>query len=142
MEKNSFWQKIFFTYILIQAGITLAMGVIGTLFTTDLYVPYEAFFLPFLFALLCLIPDFIFYSTKEPSIRRIFVEKIVRFFMLEGIVLGTQKFLSPSTPVTLMVAIGVSVAVIMLFIEIVHWLYDSREAENMNRKLREYHRKE
>lgn len=38
----------------------------------------------------------------------------------------------------LMVAIGVSVTIIAIFIQVVSWRYEEGEAETMNQKLREY----
>ena len=138
MKLDSFWKKTFFIFVLIQAGITLAMGIIGMVFMNGEQVPYIAFFFPFFFAALCLLPEFIFYLKKEPSIRELLMQKVVKLMMLAVIVLGMQKLLSPTSSLKLMVAIGVSVTIIAIFIQVVSWRYEEGEAETMNQKLREY----
>ena len=140
MNWKVFFRKMFFIFIMIQAGITLIMGTIGMCFMKDSSVPYVAFFFPFLFALLCMIPEIIFYTEKELSVKRVLFQKIMTLFLCEFIVLSIQKLFSPSTSNILMVAIGISVALLSFIIQGIIFLFEKGKANQMNQKLKDYRR--
>lgn len=142
MNHTTFWKRMFFSFVLIQAGITLAMGIIGCAMRKDAVVPYVAFFFPFLFAALCMIPQILFYTEKELTIRQTLVRRIIELALLEVIVLGGQKVLAPSTSFILFVCIGISVAGIAAIVQLIGWLYGKGEADQMNQKLQEHRRKQ
>lgn len=134
-------KKWFFSFVLVQTGITIAIGVFGTVWLKDLRVPYVSFLLPSLFAFLSLLPDLFLFSTKERGIRQTLLVDQSKLLLREGIVLGAQKLLAPGTSVQLLLTLGIMVFVIALVVKFVLWCYSVEESKLMNRKLTSYRNK-
>lgn len=134
-------KKWFFSFVLVQTGITIAIGVFGTVWLKDLRVPYVSFLLPSLFAFLSLLPDLFLFSTKERGIRQTLLVDLSKLLLREGIVLGAQKLLAPGTSVQLLLTLGIMVFVIALVVKFVLWCYSVEESKLMNRKLTSYRKK-
>lgn len=131
-------KKWFFSFVLVQNCITLAMGLIGTVGISEVRVPYFAFFLPTIFAFLSMLPDLVFLSKKERAINETLIIKFVKLVIREVIVLGAQKLLAPSTSTALLIVLGIAVFCIVTLVNLINWLFAKGESNAMNQKLEAY----
>ena len=142
MNISSFWKRMFFMFMLIEGGISITMGVGGMIMVPGETVPYYAFFIPFLFAALCMIPVMLLYTEKEMTIKQAIIRKIIMVLLLEILVLLAQRIISPSATISLYVCVFISVFVIVAVVGLITWLYDKEAADQMNEKLKKNRKKD
>lgn len=86
MELREFFKKCMIDFLLIQAGITLSIGIIGCSSSSAGRPDYSILFLPFIYAFFCLLPSFVVYSSKELSLKQMVFRKILQFLLIEAVV--------------------------------------------------------
>jgi hypothetical protein len=119
------------------AGITGAIGIIGSVFARDVRFGYEAFLSPFLFGLVAVIPSFATYSRKELSLMQMFCRLVIHFLLLEALILLFAYISGLLTSVSVTASVFLSVFIIDVTVSLVLWLNDKRVAGQLNRALRQ-----
>lgn len=135
-------KSILLEFILIQAGVTLAMGIIGTMFARDIAPGYPILFVPFVFAGIGVLPGILLNSRKELTVRQLAMRKVLHLLLMEGIVLGINYMTGALFRVEIVVGLVISVLLIYIFVSAVQLLYDKRSADKMTARLQEYREKE
>lgn len=74
-------------YFLLVTLIFAVSMIIGMIFTPGQELYYYQLIGPFFLAALCVLPTFITYSRKEPTVRQVVLRNIIRLILIEGIVL-------------------------------------------------------
>lgn len=65
MEFRIIFKKCIIDFLMIQAGITLAMGVICCINPPSAGISPYLLFMPFVYAFFCILPSFIIYSKRN-----------------------------------------------------------------------------
>lgn len=142
MELKSVLKKCILDFLMIQAGITLAIGVIGCIKTPELGVTHYSFFMPFVYAFFCVIPSLVIYSAKELSIKQMLVRKIIQFFLIELIVMLVSYMIGTLNNTFICKAILLAVAVVYIIVNVFEYLFCKSEADTMTKKLQHIKEKE
>lgn len=138
MEFVAKFKQLFLNFIFIHFGISLAMGIAGSLFDSNNRFGYEGFFAPLIYAAICVIPTAFINSEKVLTVRQVLVQKIVHVLMIEGIMYCLYFWQVEKPEIGSSVSIGVSVVVVFLLVHLIQWGYDTREANRMTAKLKTY----
>lgn len=86
MEKN--WVKKFMLdYIIVQAQVTIAIGVVGTLFARDVMIDFRYFFLPLILGFIYMLPCLPLFFKEDMTVVQIWLQRIVELILIEA---GTQ----------------------------------------------------
>lgn len=135
--KDFLIREVLVSYLLTVAGITGAIGIIGSLFAGETRFGYEAFLSPFLFGLVAVIPSFATYSRKELSTRQMFCRLVIHFLLLEALILLFAYITGLLTSFSVTASVFLSVFIIDVTVSLVLWLNDRRVAGQLNRALRQ-----
>lgn len=131
-----------FDFLLIQAGIALAMGIIGCLKPPQDGLPYYIFFMPFVYAFFCTLPGCVTYSSRELSIREMSVRMGIEFILDEAAALGVAYFTGALDSGFMVIAIIIAVAVIFLFVAWIDYMKSKSDTDEMTRKIKELQNRE
>lgn len=135
MELRSVLKKCMMDFLMIQAGITLAIGVIGCIKTPTLGVTHYSFFMPFVYAFLCVIPSFVIYSAKELSIKQMLVRKVIQFLLIEFIVMLVSYMIGTLNNTFICIAILLAVVVVYTVVNVLEYLICKSAADAMTKKI-------
>lgn len=142
MDVRSLLKKCMMDFLLIQAGITLAMGVSGCMMPSAYDgITHYFFFLPFVYAFFCMVPSVVIYSAKELSIKEMLVRKVLHFILIELIVMLVSYGIGALENAFLRKAIPLSVVVVYAAINVLEYLFYKSEADTMTRRLQDIRKK-
>lgn len=130
--KDFLVKKILVSYFLAVAGITAAIGIVGSIFAPETTFGYQAFFSPFLFGLVAVIPSLATYSKKELSARQMLLRLVIHFALLEILILLFAYIAGLVTSISVAISLLLCVFVIDLAVHLIHWLNDQRLANELN----------
>ena len=142
MELKSILKKCMIDFLMIQAGISFAIGVIGCIKTPTLGVTHYSFFMPFVYAFFCVIPSFVIYSTKELSIRQMLIRKVIQFLLIEFIVMLVSYMIGTLNNTFICIAILLAVIVVYMVVNVLEYLFCRTEADAMTKKIQYIKEKE
>ena len=142
MELRTILKKCMTDFLMIQAGISLAIGVIGCIKTPALGVTHYSFFMPFVYAFFCIIPSFIIYTAKELSIKQMLVRKIIQLLLIEFIVMSVSYIIGTLNNAFICIAIILTVIVVYIFVNVLEYLFCKSEADAMTKKIQHIKEKE
>ena len=129
-------KKILISYFLAVTGITAAMGIIGSVLAPQVTFGYYAFLSPFLFGLVAVIPSMVTYSKKPLSVRQMFVRLVLHFILLEILILLFAYLAGLVTSSSIAISLALSVLIIDVTVNLLHWLNDKRTAGELNAALK------
>lgn len=136
MELKEFLKKIVWVFLMIQAGITIAIGVVG-LFT---HIPNTlspvAFFMPFVYAFFCTLVSLVTYSSKELSVRSLLIRKTIQFILIEATVLFITYSVKALVNRFMVIAVALSVFIIFVLLNLIDYFLSKAQADKMTEKLR------
>ena len=142
MELRSILKKCLIDFLMIQAGISFAIGVIGCIKTPALGVTHYSFFMPFVYAFFCVIPSFIIYSAKELSIKQMLVRKIIQLLLIEFIVMLLSYIIGTLNNTFICIAIILAVIVVYIVVNVLEYLFCKSVADAMTKKIQHIKEKE
>ena len=128
-------------FLLIQAGITLAIGVIGLMGEPEKQIRPLIMFVPFLYAFFCVLVSFVTYSSKEISVGEMAVRKLVQFILIELVVGGISVMLEPALTLTMLLPIGLAAAIVWLAVQGIDYLIAQYTASQLTKELWEMQRR-
>lgn len=134
--KTFFVKKILMSYCLGVAGITAAIGILGSVYAPEVRFGYEAFLSPFVFGLVAVIPSLVMYSKKELSVGQMLFRQALHFVLLEACILMFAWRSGLVTSPGLVVSLALAVLIIDLTVHLVMWLNDKRTATELNSALK------
>lgn len=129
-------------YFILVTCITAGIAILGTLLDPDMRFGYDAFFSPFLFAALCIIPNLLMYSKKELSNKQIILRKILQLLVIEAEVVAVAV-LSPMIPTErpeIIIGLAVCVFVIFILVNFITILSSYFSAKQLTKELAEFRR--
>lgn len=131
MELREFLKRRVLSFLMIQAGITLSVGIIGCIKPPPHGLNHYAFFMPFVYAFFCILPSFVMYSSKELSVRQMALRKVIQFFLTESVTLLISYLIGTLDNAFLCVAITAAVAVIYAAVNVLDYLFLKSDADMM-----------
>lgn len=142
MELKEFMKLRLFDFLLIQAGITLAMGIIGCIDPPHDGLPHYILFMPFVYAFFCTLPGCVTYSSRELSIREMSVRMGIEFALDEIAALSVAYFTNALKSGFMAAAIMIAVAVIFLFVAWMDYVVSKSDTDEMTKKIKEIQSRE
>ena len=131
MELGEFLKRCAVSFLMIQAGITLSVGIICCIKPPPHGLSHYAFFMPFVYAFFCILPSFVVYSSKELSVRQMAVRKVIQFFLTEFVTLLISYLIGTLDSAFLCVSIAAAVAVIYVAVNLLDYLLLKSDADMM-----------
>jgi len=136
-RKDAF-KKMFSDYIMVQAEIALAMGIIGSIFVPDEKIPYSYFFLPAILGVICMLPCIITYFKEDMTIKQIMIQRIAELIVLEIAIIGIIYGIVGDTLGKLgYVAMFFSILFFDILSYSLSFYLEKKEADIINEKLKE-----
>lgn len=142
MELRNILKKCMINFLMIQAGITLSVGIIGCINPPPSGVSHYVFFMPFVYAFFCIFPSFVTYSKKELSIKQMAMRKVVQFLLIELVVMLISYIIGTLHDTFMSTAIMLAVAVIYAAVNFGDYLISKSDADAMTRKIQRIKRQE
>lgn len=131
-------REFIFDYITVVAENTLSIAVIGTIFVRNESITFVYFFLPFVLALLCMIPCIPIYLKEDLTVKQVLIQRSVELVVLEIAMYWVIRFLiGDMLPVAGYVAILFSVAFFDVLSYLIKWYLEKEEADKINRRIQE-----
>ena len=142
MELKSILKKCMIDFLMIQAGITFTIGVIGCIKTPALGVTHYSFFMPFVYAFFCVIPSLVIYSAKELSIKQMLIRKAIQFLLIEFIVMLVSYIIGTLNNTFICIAILLAVIAVYIAVNVLEYLFCKSVADAMTKKIQHIKEKE
>ena len=131
MEFRNSLKKYINDFLMIQAGITLSIGIISRLSPPPAGMDPNMLFMPFVYAFFCTLPSLIVYSKKELSIRQMAVRKIIQFLLIELTVILISYVIGALQNPFMCTAIIIAVAVVFRLVNCFSYLISKSDAKAM-----------
>ncbi|MFQ8583906.1 MAG: hypothetical protein ACLSA6_15950 [Holdemania massiliensis] len=110
MEFKEFLKARLLDFLLIQAGITLVIGLLGWLLQPTVKLGPMILFVPFVYAFFCVLVSFGTYSKHELSVRAMAGRKVIQFGLIEVVVVLVSYAFEPSLERSMAAVIMLSAA--------------------------------
>ena len=135
-------REFIFDYITVVAENTLAIAVIGSIFVRDASISFVYFCLPFVLALICMLPCIPIYLKEDMTVKQILLQRGIELVVLEIAMCFAIRFvMGESFPQIGYVAILISTAFFDVLSYLIKWYLEKEEADKINRKIKEHRRK-
>lgn len=135
-------REFIFDYITVVAENTLAIAVIGSIFVRDVSISFVYFFLPFVLALICMLPCIPIYLKEDMTVKQILLQRGIELVVLEiAMCLAIRFVMGESFPQIGYVAILISTAFFDVLSYLIKWYLEKEEADKINSKIKEHRRK-
>ena len=135
-------REFVFDYITVVAENTLAIAVIGTIFVRDVNISFAYFFLPFILALVCMLPCIPIYLKEDMTIKQVMIQRGVELLVLElAMYFAVRCMFGELVPAAGYVAIMISTAFFEVLSYLIKWYLEKGEADRINRRIQEHRRK-
>lgn len=118
-------------YFLLVTLIFAVSMIIGMIFTPGQELYYYQLIGPFFLAALCVLPTFITYSRKEPTVRQVVLRNIIRLILIEGIVLTQIQPPEQENQVLFRILLAAAVLIVYLLASLMMWLRRVRQSGMM-----------
>lgn len=132
MSISDFIKKTVMNYFIIVTSITLAIAVLGTNFDPTRTFGYEAFYSPFIFGIISVLPSIVLYSGKELTFGQMIFRRMLHFICLEVILIAFALITGLFDGIKVAVPYVIAVFVIYLFSSLVGWAIDNKTANDIN----------
>jgi len=135
--------EAFRLYFILVTLITVLLMILGLMFDSDRTFGYEIYFSPLLYALIGVIPVFVFHSDRELSMKRLVIRNILRLLLVEALVM-MLVFKAPSIPSDrpeVVAGIAVGITVVYILTMVVEYIFELIQARELNTYLEEYQKR-
>lgn len=136
MSIKEFLERQLSNMLMIQAGIGLAMGVLGSIYEPEARFGYKAFFVPLVYAFFCTLPGIVGYSAKELTMKQMLIRELIHFLLVQFVMLSLFYAQGGLKSPDRALALAAAVLAVYLVIWLAGWLRDGRMAKDMNEQLR------
>lgn len=136
MEFKRFLKNRAIVFLLVQAGITLSIGIIGCISPTPRGISPYGFFMPFIYAFFCVLISFVTYSPRELSIKQTMVRNVIDFVLVELAVIVISYMAGALVSTFMLVAVTLAAAVVFTAVGLINYYILKKDADAMTRKIR------
>lgn len=123
-------------YCVLVTLIFAATLIVGVVAVPDQNLRYYQLVGPFITAVLCVLPTFITYFKKEPTLRQYILRHIIQFAVIEAIVLFWTEPPAGVNPLLFYVIIGVIVLIIYALAKLTVWLQKYLQSKKLTEQLK------
>lgn len=123
-------------YLVICFFITLDMAILGLILDPEASFGYEALFAPPIYAFFSTLPSFFMYSSKEMSVKRAVIGRILQIASIEAVVLVPIKLQNPEIEPLELLIVGASVLCVFGVVWLVCFLRIRADSKELNEKLK------
>lgn len=140
MSGKEICKSIIFNFFIVVTLVNIAIFVLGTVFQGDKQMGYEAFLAPLIYGAMSMLPIIVMYSRRELTMREIIVRKLIQLLLLEVLLyVGGYGIESMKTKsIFLTISFGASVMIIFVLANVISYLLNAREAEELTSLLKKY----
>lgn len=123
-------------YCVLVTLIFAASTVVGIIVIPEESLKYSQLIGPFIISALCVLPTFITYFRKEPTLRQYIIRHIIQFILIEGIVLFFIDPPADGNKVLFYIIIGAIVLVIYAVTKFIIWFQKYRQSKKLTEQLK------
>lgn len=140
MSGKEYLKETMSSFFVVVTLVSVAIGVLGSIFRPEQRFGYEAFFAPILYGALSMIPIALMYSKKELTVKQFFFRRVLQLLSIEVILylFGYGITNMKKEPLGQTVAFGVSILVVFVLEEIISGVINSNDAKKLNKLLEQY----
>ena len=131
--KHKFYQTLKL-YFMLVTFITVLIMILGLAFDSDRTFSYPVFASPLIYAAIGVLPVFLPGQEKELSVKKLILKRIIQLVIIETIILFLA-FSSDNIPTekrNVVAGIAVGIVVIYILINVLEYLFEKREAKELN----------
>lgn len=130
-------------FFIIVTLANVATFAVGMIFRPEEQFGYEAFLTPLIYGALGVLPNLVMCSGRELTVRQLIIRKVVQFLVLELILVAAAVGIKNLKAENMGVITGfaVSVLIIFLLVQVISWLLEVRQAEQMTAELRAWQKR-
>lgn len=133
--KEYLFQKIIPTYFMLVTFLVLFMCVAGSILYPDAQVGYDLLLSPLIYAGIGILPDILYYSKKEHTIRQTIIRKLIQLCVLIALILGFSFAMGVIQSWVEAVVIFCGILVIDGILEIILWRIELHTAQLLTEAL-------
>lgn len=122
-------------FILVTLIFAVSM-VVGLIFTPGRELYYYQLVGPFLLSALCVLPTFVTYFRKEPTVRQFILRHILQWALIECVVLTQIQPPAEAQRVLFYIVIGAAVLGIYLIASLLLWLQKLLQSKKLTEQLK------
>lgn len=123
-------------YFIIFAIVVMCISVMRFVFSTTEYYSLKDIFIFMLFSLVADLPSLILYSPEELPEKRMRLRIVIHFAVLEAVLLILANVMDLVNGTLTTVIFAIQIAVIYILVRLFTWMFDSKEASNINERIR------
>ncbi|MBR6401880.1 MAG: DUF3021 family protein [Eubacterium sp.] len=140
MKIKDRFAEAFRLYFILFTLISILLMVVGLLFDRERTFSYEVFLSPLVYAAIGVIPDFIFQSDKEISMKRMIIRRVIQVLIVETAMM-LIVFAAPNIPsdrIEVVISIAVGILVVFVLSQFVEYIFELTQSRKMNESLEKY----
>lgn len=137
MSPFEFIRKQLASYFIVVTIITFVIGILGLLYEPNQRFGYEAYFSPFLFGFIGVVPSWVTYSKKELTVKQMRVRIVLQFLLLEGMILSFT-YMAGLLRSEMIGSMAFSVFAVFVAVHVIEWFINKRAAEDLTVDLKAY----
>lgn len=126
--------KVFFILVTL---ILAASAMIGMMTNPQREIHYIELFDPIILAALCIIPTFVTYFKKEPTVKQLIVRLIIQLILIEAIVLTIITPPADGSAFSFYIILASSVIIIYIAAYALMWIQESFLSREFTKQLKE-----
>lgn len=141
MSFRGFLKRCLMEFFIITTCVTAAIAILGQRIDPTARFGYEAFYSPLLFGFMSMIPSLVTYTSKELSLRKTLLRKLLHFTLLEVILIAFGHQAGILSGVSDTLSFALTVLAVYLAVNYASWHLASKEAGKINEKLKSLQRR-
>ena len=122
--------------------ICILQGLLGGYFLPDVKLDFGVLLSPPLFGFLSTLLGVVEFSSKELTVRRVLIRRVIHLLLIEGMVFGINILVGNAFTFWMAVLLALGIAVVYICVYVVLWVDELRYARVFNEKLKEFQKKE
>lgn len=135
--KETGLKQVIISFMLVSACISGAIGILGLIFLPEAKMGYDAFFSPYIFAAVSMLPSAVFHSGKVLSKKQILFRSLLHLVLLEIVILTFAYCMGSLISVSVTIALSISVLVIDIVVTLLMKINGKRTADEFNEALKQ-----
>jgi len=133
---TEFIKKNLMIYFIIVTGVTIVIAILGLTYDSGATFGYEAYFSPIIFGAIAVLPSIVLYSKRELTFKQMIHRRMLHFIVLELTLLGFGYQAGLFSGIEVGIPFAISIFIVYLFTQLIHWIVDSRTAIDINMGLK------
>jgi len=140
MSFGDFFKKSLMRFFIIVTCVTALIGILGLIYEPNRRLGYEAFFSPFIFGVIGIIPSIVTFSREELTLKQMLFRKVIQLIVLECMVL-LFGYLVGIIKHNMIISVALSVLSVFITVHFIEWIIDSKTADKLNDNLKVFQEK-